>query len=116
MLKVKLLKEPLTLNEEEKVFQAQPRFSIIYLLFLKRRVGFLEIKQLLKLTPGNLDHHIKKLEEIGLVKSRRIISWRPLVVVEITPEGISAFRNYISKLKLLLKEIPDSLLQNNSAD
>jgi DNA-binding MarR family transcriptional regulator len=109
-----LLKDPLALDEGEKVFQAQPRFSIVYLLFLKRRVGFLELKQLLKLTPGNLDHHIKKLEEVGLVKSRRIISWRPLVVVEITPTGIKAFHAYVSKLKLLLKEIPDSLLQNGS--
>jgi DNA-binding MarR family transcriptional regulator len=108
------LDEPLNLDDEEKVFQSQPRFSIVYLLFLKRKVGFLELKQLLGLTPGNLDHHIRKLEEVGIVKSRRIISWRPLVVIEITPHGNSIFRKYIVKLRSLLENIPDAMLQKDS--
>ncbi len=108
------LEEPLSLGEEEKVFQSQPRFSIVYLLFLKRKVGFLELKQLLGLTPGNLDHHIRKLEEVGIVKSRRVISWRPLVVIEITPYGNSIFRKYIVKLRSLLENIPDAMLQKDS--
>jgi DNA-binding MarR family transcriptional regulator len=83
----------------------------MYLLFLKRRIGFLELKQLLGLTPGNLDHHIRKLEETSLVHSRRTISWRPLVVVEITPSGTEIFREYIFKLKGLLAGIPDKLLR-----
>jgi DNA-binding MarR family transcriptional regulator len=83
----------------------------MYLLFLKRRIGFLELKQLLGLTPGNLDHHIRKLEETSLVHSRRTISWRPLVVVEITPSGAEIFREYIFKLKGLLAGIPDKLLR-----
>ena len=100
----------LTPSAEEKVFQSQPRFSIVYLLFLKRRVGFIQLKELLKLTPGNLDHHLKKLEGVGMVKTRRILSWRPLVIVEITSEGIEIFRRYIVKLRSLLAEIPDKLL------
>ncbi|MFX1580300.1 MAG: transcriptional regulator [Promethearchaeota archaeon] len=100
----------LTPSAEEKVFQSQPRFSIVYLLFLKRRVGFIQLKELLKLTPGNLDHHLKKLEGVGLVKTRRVLSWRPLVMVEITSEGIEIFRKYIVKLRSLLAEIPDKLL------
>lgn len=101
-------------SEEEKIFQSQPRFSIMYLLFLKRRVGFIELKKLLDLTPGNLDHHIRKLEETGLVKSRRIMSWKPLVVVEITEIGKDTFRGYIFKLKGLLKDIPERMLQEQS--
>jgi len=108
------LKEPLILTEEEKVFQSQPRFSIIYLLFLKRRVGFLELTKLLGLTPGNLDHHLRKLEEAGFVKNRRIISWRPLIIVEITPTGSGSFQKYILKLKSLLENIPDELLERES--
>ena len=98
--------DSLRLSEEEKVFQAQPRFSIMYLLFLKRRVGFIQLAQLLSLTPGNLDHHIRRLEETGLVQSRRVMSWKPLVVVEITAEGVEAFREYVSKLKQFLKDLP----------
>ena len=83
----------------------------MYLLFLKRKIGFIELKQLLKLTPGNLDHHLRKLEESGLVRSRRTLSWRPLVVVEITPSGVETFREYIFKLRGLLEKIPETLLQ-----
>lgn len=106
--------DSLTLSADEKVFQSQPRFSIMYLLFLKRRIGFIELKQLLGLTPGNLDHHIRKLEETELVRSRRTISWRPLVVIEITPSGAETFREYIFKLKGLLSKIPDKLLREEN--
>ena len=102
--------DSLTLSSDERVFQSQPRFSIMYLLFLKRKIGFIELKQLLGLTPGNLDHHLRKLEETRLVRSRRMLSWRPLVVVEITPLGVETFRDYIFKLKGLLESIPDKLL------
>jgi len=105
-----LLKDPLNLSKEERVFQSQPRFSIVYLLFLKRRIGFIQLRDLLGLTPGNLDHHLRRLEEVGLTKSRRVLSWRPLVVVEITQKGIEVFRNYIVRLKFLLEGIPDKLL------
>ncbi|TFG28371.1 ArsR family transcriptional regulator [Candidatus Thorarchaeota archaeon] len=106
------MSDSLNLSSEERVFQSQPRFSIMYLLFLKRKIGFIELKELLELTPGNLDHHLKKLEDAGLVKNRRVISWRPLVVVEITTEGSAIFRKYIVKLRSLLEEIPDRLLHD----
>jgi DNA-binding MarR family transcriptional regulator len=105
------LSDSLSLNDEERVFQAQPRFSIMYLLFLKRQIGFIELQRLLGLTPGNLDHHIKKLEEANLVHSRRVISWRPLVTIEMTIHGSEIFRGFVLKLKTLLKEIPGKLLQ-----
>ncbi|MGY5879325.1 MAG: transcriptional regulator [Candidatus Thorarchaeota archaeon] len=110
------MSDSLILSAEEKVFQSQPRFSIMYLLFLKRKIGFIDMKHLLNLTPGNLDHHIRKLEAIGLVHSRRILSWKPLVVIVITSSGVEIFRKYISKLKGLLADIPDKLLQEKNDD
>lgn len=104
------MSDSLTLNAEERVFHSQPRFSIMYLLFLKRKIGFIELKQLLKLTPGNLDHHLRKLEGSNLIRSRRMLSWKPLVVIEITPSGLEVFRVYITKLKGFLEKIPETLL------
>ncbi|MCF2137745.1 MAG: transcriptional regulator [Candidatus Thorarchaeota archaeon] len=104
------MKGPLDLSDDERLFQAQPRFSIIYLLFLKRRIGFVELVHLLGLTPGNLDHHLKKLESGGLIETRRVLSWKPLVIVELTAKGADAFRRYVSKLQHLLSQIPDTML------
>ncbi|MDF1539704.1 MAG: transcriptional regulator [Candidatus Thorarchaeota archaeon] len=106
------MKDSLSLSKTEQVFHAQPRFSIVYLLFLKRKIGFKQLQQLLQMTPGNLDHHLKKLEEADLIKTRRTISWRPLVIIEITSDGVISFRNYIIKLKSLLENIPDKMLQD----
>jgi len=93
------------LKEQSKVFHTQPRFSIMYLLFLKRRVGFTELKDLLGLTPGNLDHHLRKLEAAGLVRNRKMLSWRPLNMIGITEEGAASFREYAIHLRELLKRI-----------
>ena len=83
----------------------------MYLLFLKRRVGFVQLSRLLNLTPGNLDHHVRKLEETGLVRSRRVMLWKPLVVVEITAAGAETFREYAVKLRELIEDIPGKLLR-----
>ncbi|MHA1169777.1 MAG: transcriptional regulator, partial [Candidatus Hodarchaeales archaeon] len=93
------------LLEEGEAFSAQPRFTIMFLLYLHRKIGFTELAKVLNLTPGNLNYHIKQLKKAGLVQDRKIISWRPLVVIEITSEGTSAFRMYAIHLKAVLRSI-----------
>ncbi|MFX1517806.1 MAG: transcriptional regulator [Promethearchaeota archaeon] len=97
--------QPSKIILKKEIFTDHPRFTIMFLIFLNKTVGFTELQRLLKLTPGNLDHHIKKLEKAGYVKIRKKISWRPLNVVEITDQGVEAFRNYTSDLKQMLEKI-----------
>ena len=97
--------QPSKIILKKEIFADHPRFTIMFLIFLNKTVGFTELQRLLKLTPGNLDHHIKKLEKAGYVKIRKKISWRPLNVVEITDQGVEAFRNYTSDLKQMLEKI-----------
>ncbi|TFG04609.1 MAG: ArsR family transcriptional regulator [Promethearchaeota archaeon] len=93
------------LLKEGKLFEALPRLTIMLLLYLHRKVGVSDLRKLLQLSPGNLDHHIRKLEDVGYVKTRQVFSWRPLVVVEITQDGTDAFREYALKLRTLLDTI-----------
>ncbi len=97
--------KPSTIILKKEIFSDQPRFTIMFLIYLNNTVGFTELQRLLKLTPGNLDHHIKKLKRAGYVIIRKKFSWRPLNVVEITEKGVEAFRNYSSHLKEMLKNI-----------
>jgi len=90
---------------KKEVFSDQPRFTIMFLLYLNRKIGTVELQRLLELTPGNLDHHLKTLEKANLISIKKKITWRPLNVVIITTEGIEAFRNYALHLKELLKDI-----------
>ena len=87
--------QPSKIILKREIFTDHPRFIIMFLIYLNKTVGFRELQRLLKLTPGNLDHHIKKLERADYVKIRKKISWRPLNVIEITHKGVEAFKNYI---------------------
>ena len=97
--------EPPEVLDREGVFSAQQRFTIMLLLYLHKKVGFTELQKLLQLTPGNLYHHISKLEEVGYVKTRHVLDWRPLKVIEITKAGAKAFREYATTLRQLLEQV-----------
>ena len=98
-------KEPLEISDKGGVFSAQQRFTIMLLLYLHKNVGFTELQNLLQLTPGNLDYHLRKLEEVGYVKTRHVLAWRPLKVVEISKQGAQDFREYAVSLRRLLEKI-----------
>ena len=87
------------------IFSAQQRFTIMLLLYLHKRAGFTELQKLIQLTPGNLDHHVRKLEEVGYVKTRHVLDWRPLKVIEISKAGAQAFRDYAVNLRTLLEQV-----------
>ena len=97
--------EPLEIFEKGGIFSAQQRFTIMLLLYLHRKAGFTEVQKLLQLTPGNLDHHVRRLEEAGYVKTHHVLDWRPLKVIEITKLGATAFREYAINLRQLLEQI-----------
>ena len=96
---------PLEIFEKGGIFSAQQRFTIMLLLYIHKKAGFTEVQKLLQLTPGNLDHHVRRLEEAGYVKSRHVLDWRPLKVLEITRAGAMAFREYAVNLRQLLEQI-----------
>ena len=59
----------------------------------------------LNLTDGNLEHHLRKLEECGFIEIKKsIISGRVKTIVKITKKGRVAFKNYIYEILQLSKE------------
>ena len=97
--------EPDELRKLGGLFSEPHRLTIMLLLYLHRKVKFKDMQKLLHLTPGNLDHHVRRLEQAGYIKSRYILSWRPLVVIEITRDGAEAFRDYATRLRRLLEKV-----------
>ena len=96
---------PLDALEQGEIFSAQHRFTIMFLLYLHRRVGFTELQRLLGVSPGNLDHHLRRLSEVGYVKTSHVLDWRPLKVVEITSLGAEKLREYAATMRELLRQI-----------
>ena len=91
----------------DKVFTTSARLTIMILVYTHKKIKFSDLQDLLHLTPGNLDHHIKKLEEVNYVTTyKKFYPGRPLTVVEITEYGKEAFKEYIKNLRDLLNKIP----------
>lgn len=90
----------------DEIFPTSVRFPIMLILYAHKKVGFTELQKLLHLTPGNLDFHIKRLEEVNYVRTRKsIFTGRVLKIVEITKQGELSFRDNVNKLRDILKKI-----------
>ncbi len=92
---------------EDKLFTPSIRLTIMILLLSHKKINFTELQKLLKLTPGNLDHHLKKLEKAGYVKTYKKLSpWRsPLTLIELTSSGKRSFKSYLRNFRDILNKI-----------
>ena len=92
---------------EDKLFTPSIRLTIMILLLTHQKINFTELQKLLGLTPGNLDHHLKKLEKANYIKTYKKLSpWRkPLTQIEITPAGKQSFEKYLKNFRDILNKI-----------
>ena len=92
---------------ENKLFTPSIRLTIMILLLTHKKINFTELQKLLSLTPGNLDHHLKKLEKASFIRTYKKLSpWRrPLTQIEITPTGKQSFENYLKNFMDILNKI-----------
>ncbi|MDI6643404.1 MAG: transcriptional regulator [Candidatus Hodarchaeaceae archaeon] len=92
--------------KSNKLISHPTRFTICFLLYFHRRIGFAELQRLLGLTPGNLDSHLRKLREAGYVEMRKVFTLRgPRTAVQITPIGSQGFREHAVKFRKMLEKI-----------
>ena len=90
----------------DEVFTTSTRLTIMLILFIYKKVLLNELKNLLNLSSGNLNHHTQKLVKSNYVTTRKtIFPSRPLTVVEITPTGVNDFKKYLQKMKDILDQI-----------
>jgi len=67
------------------------------------RVDFSYLKNLLKLSDGNLGAHLLKLEEAGyLVQEKTFVDRKPRTYLHLTTEGRLAFQQHVAALKEIL--------------
>jgi len=76
------------------------RFMIMTILYLLRRVTESDLCKILNISWGSLYTHLKRLEEIGYVKTRKCITDKGVrTIVEITSKGYEEYRKFIEVLK-----------------
>ena len=82
------------------------RLAMLSALAVEPRIGFVELKEILAATDGNVSIHARRLEEGGLIRSRKSGSG-PSARTEfsITPRGRRALEEYLRHMEELIAAV-----------
>ncbi len=81
------------------------RLGIMLYLLPRGRVLFKELLEVLDVTPGNLDSHLRTLEKAGYIKVYKVFADRPRTAVRITRKGTEETGKYLRTLKSVLSSL-----------
>lgn len=94
------------LLELDKLIHERVRLGIMAALSVSDTLSFQELKQMLKVTDGNLSVHLKLLEKHAyLVVKKGFIANKPRSSYRLTDAGKEALKQYIQKLEKLIQDI-----------
>ncbi len=87
-----------------KIFESRVRLGIMSVLMVNDWVDFKELKELLKVTDGNLASHITGLEKQQYIEvMKAFVGKKPKTSFRATELGKQAFKKHLSALENLLK-------------
>jgi DNA-binding HxlR family transcriptional regulator len=86
-----------------KAFDSRIRLGIMSILMVNDSEDFNSLKELLELTDGNLASHIKALEALEYIRSKKqFIGRKPNTRYEITSLGKKSFQEHLDALSNLI--------------
>ena len=91
----------------DRVIHEKGRLAIISLLAATDFLSFTEIRDILKMTDGNVSVHLKTLRQSEYVAiTKRVKNRKPLTTVSLTEEGRLAFQKYLADLESIVQSSP----------
>lgn len=89
----------------DKLFHEPNRMAIVAALCAADKgLAFTELKTACRLTDGNLNRHLKVLEEAGVVRVRKtFVKDKPRTTVRLSKTGLKRFQEYLAALEGVLK-------------
>lgn len=95
----------ISLSQFNKAFENRVRLQIMSVLVANASYDFNSLKELLKLTDGNLASHLKALEkeEYILIK-KSFINKKPNTQYSVSEKGKTAFIKHLEALENLIKQ------------
>ncbi len=99
---------------EDKDTFVPARLSILMYLYFTTTARFTKLQKTLGMTAGNLSSHLRKLEEMKLIRiSKRFVDLKPTTLITITIDGTERVRSQVSRMRELVsavmnKESPSS--------
>jgi DNA-binding transcriptional ArsR family regulator len=95
----------------EKIFHEPNRLAIMSALCVaKEGATFRELKTECNLTDGNLNRHLKVLQENKAIRIKKaFIENKPRTTVFITKTGLNRFAEYLDALETIMKQAQQAL-------
>jgi DNA-binding HxlR family transcriptional regulator len=87
----------------DEVIHSRIRLAIMAVLVSVEEVDFVFLRAKVNTTDGNLSIHLKKLEEVGYIASKKeFVERKPLSTYQITQKGRQAFEMYVERLERMI--------------
>ncbi len=92
------------LEHLNKDFESRVRLGIMSILVVNEWIDFLEMKDHLQVTDGNLASHINALEQKKYIEVKKeFVGKKPKTSYKVTKTGKDAFEKHINALEKLLR-------------
>jgi DNA-binding MarR family transcriptional regulator len=90
------------LDDLDPLLSTPARLAAVALLAAGAEADFTLLRDRLGLTDGNLQSHLRKLEEAGYVKAKKAIVGRSRTSYRLLPKGRTAFERHVAVLERLV--------------
>jgi DNA-binding MarR family transcriptional regulator len=88
----------------DRLIHERTRLAIVSALAVNDSLAFSELKELLRVTDGNLSVHARKLEDAGYVGCTKSFAGRvPKTEYRLTPGGRRALEKYLDHMEALIR-------------
>jgi DNA-binding MarR family transcriptional regulator len=93
-------------SQFHKQFENRARLLLMSVLAVNDALEFTSLRELLRLTDGNLSAHMSVLERAGYVRARkRFLARKPKTTYESTKKGREAFVEHLNALEELIGQM-----------
>ena len=94
-----------TLLQIDRVIHEKGRLGIMSMLAASPELSFIDLRETLQMTDGNLTTHIRTLQEAGYVSvAKSYRNRRRMTTVSMTAGGRRAFSDYLALLERIVRE------------
>jgi DNA-binding MarR family transcriptional regulator len=83
------------------------RLGIMIYLLAHERVFFKNLQNVLEISPGKLDSHLRTLKKEDFITIKKIIADRPRTVIIITEKGAVETKKYLRMLENLISKLSE---------
>jgi DNA-binding HxlR family transcriptional regulator len=88
----------------DRLIHERLRLGIVSALAVSEKLGFVELKRLMKTTDGNLSVHARRLEEAGYIACEKSFAGRvPRTEYRLTDAGRRALGRYLDHMEALIR-------------